>query len=157
MARIIEIHRFAEERFVPLDQRRRIARLARDLHKEIELAGIGIGTVESEPVFLSHLRMLSSGDGVFRLPVWGEVPQTRSQRGGSRRSGIRTLKGSVLGKIVRLYYEAHANPRFSSKGPLVRFANTVGELVLGKAKPFTSDAVKAECRRMKVKAPRPPR
>jgi hypothetical protein len=153
--RIREIQLFATPSLVPLDQRRRIARLARKLDKEIELAGIGIGTGESEAVFLSHLRLLRTIDGLVRLPVWGEAPQTQSKRGGARRSGLRSLKGSVLGKIVQLYCEAHANPRFSPKGPLVRFANPVGELAFGQAEPFTPDAVKAEYRRMKLKAPQP--
>jgi hypothetical protein len=152
--RIGEIQLFATPSLVPLDQRRRIARLARKLDKEIELAGIGVGTVESEPVFLSHLRLLGTIDGVVHLPVWGKAPQSQSKRGGARRSGLRSLRGSVLGKIVRLYCEAHANPRFSPEGPLVRFANMVGELALDEAKPFTPNAVKAEFWRMKLKARR---
>jgi hypothetical protein len=155
--RILEIQWFAvavrkEEEAVPLGRRRRIARLARDLLKEIELAGIGIGTVEQEAAFLTLLRMLRTFDGVVRLPAREAAPQSQSKRGGDRRSGVRSFKGSVLVKIVGLYCEAHANPRFSEGGPLVRFANTVGELALGKAKPFTSNAVKAEFRRMKLGA-----
>jgi hypothetical protein len=159
--RIREIYRFGlstrrEREFVPLDQRRRIARLAHSLQKEIELARFAIGPEESsERAFLVILRMLSAMDGVSRLPVLGEASQSQLKRGGARRSGLQSLKASVLGKTVRLYCEAHANPRFSSEGPLVRFANTVGELALGEAKPFTSDAVKAEFRRMKLKVPRP--
>jgi hypothetical protein len=153
--RIREIQLFATPSLVPLDQRRRIARLARKLHEEIELAGIGIGTVESEAVFLSHLRLLRTIDGFVRLPVWGEAPQSQSKRGGARRSGLQSFKGSVLGKIVRIFCEAQADAGFSPEGPLVRFANAVGELALGTAKPFTSNAVKAEFRRMKLKAARP--
>jgi hypothetical protein len=144
-----------EEELVSLDRRRRIARLARCLHKEIELAGIGLGTVEQEAAFLSHLHVSQTLDGIVRLPV-REARQSQSKRGGARRSGLQSFKGLVLGKIVRLYREADANPRFSPEGPLVRFANTVGELALGIAKPFTSNAVKAEFRRMKLKAARPP-
>jgi hypothetical protein len=155
--RIQEIHlsaaadRKAEEA-VPLLRRRRIARSARDLLKEIELAGFGFGTAEAEAEFLTYLRFFRSFDGVVRVPVWGEAPQTQTRRGGARRSGLQLFKGSVLSKIVRLYREAHANPRFSLEGPLVRFANTVGELALGKAEPFTSNAVKAEFRRLKLRA-----
>jgi hypothetical protein len=137
-----------------LDRRRKIARLAHSLRKEIELAGVGVGTEESEPVFLSHLRMLCNVDGIVRLPAWGQPPQGRPKRGGDRRSGLRSERGEVLGQIVRLYCEAHAKPRFSRQGPLVRFVNAVGELAFGKAKPFTPDAVKAEFRRMKLKARR---
>lgn len=143
-----------EEELVSLDRRRRIARLARCLHKEIELAGIGVGTVEQEAAFLSHLHVLQTLDGIVRLPV-REARQSRSKRGGARRSGLRSLKGLLLGKIVGLYCEAHANPRFSSEGPLVRFANTVGELAFGKARPFTSNAVQGEFRRTKLKARQP--
>jgi hypothetical protein len=160
--RIREIHLSATadrrgEEAVPLDRRRRIARLARELHKEIELVGIGFGTAEAEAAFMSQLRFFRTFDGVVRLPVWGESPQSPPKRGGARRSGLRSFEGSVLEKIVRLYREAHANPGFSSEGPLVRFANTVGELALGTAKPFSSNAVKAEFRRVKLKAPRPRR
>jgi hypothetical protein len=140
-----------------LARRRRIARHAGDLLKEIELGGFGFGTAEEEDEFLTRLRFFRRFDGVVRLPVWGEAQQSQPKRGGDRRSGLQSFKGSVLGKIVGLYREAHANPGFSPEGPLVRFANTVGELALGKAKPFTSNAVKAEFRRMKVKAPRPRR
>jgi hypothetical protein len=159
--RIQEIHLSAAadrkgEEAVPLFRRRRIARSARDLLKEIELAGFGFGTAEAEANFLSWLRFFRSFDGVVRVPVWG-APQSQTRRGGDRRSGLQLFKGSVLSKIVRLYREAHANPRFSLEGPLVRFANTVGELALGKAKPFSSDAVKAEFRREKLRAPRPRR
>jgi hypothetical protein len=160
MKRIEEIHLFAatirkEEEFVSLYRRRRIAHFARCLHNEIELAGIGIGTVEQRDVFQTLLHLLTSLDGVVRLP--GQGPQNRSKRGGARRSGLRLFKGSVLERIVRLYREAHANPRFSSKGPLVRFANTVGELVLDTATPFPSNAVKAEFQKMKRKAALPHR
>ncbi len=54
--------------------------------------------------------------------------------------------------IVRLYVDAHAKPAFSVGGPLVRFANGIGELVLQEQEPFTSDAVKAEFRRQRRKA-----
>jgi hypothetical protein len=155
---IWEIHSFAvavrrEQETVPLDRRRRIARLARDLDKEIELAGIGIGTVEAGEVFLGYLRLLATFDGFSHSPVWGEASQSLSKRG-TRRSRLRSLKDSVLEKTVQLYFEAVANPGFSAEGPLVRFANGIGELTLGTAKPFTSDAVRAECRRMKMKARR---
>jgi hypothetical protein len=56
--------------------------------------------------------------------------QGKSKRGGNRRSGERQLETSVLGMIVRLYCEAHANPAFSNGGPLVKFANTIGRQVL---------------------------
>lgn len=142
------------EQFVSLDRRRRIARFARCLHKEIELAGIGIGNVEQEAVFLAHLHLLETFDGILRLPV-REAPQSQSKRGGARRSGWQSFKGWVLGKIVRLYCGAQADAGFSAEGPLVRFANAVGELALGTAKPFTSNAVKAEFRRIKLRAARP--
>lgn len=59
--------------------------------------------------------------------------------------------------IVRLYCEAHEKPAFSDGGPLVRFVNSVGRQALSvEADPFTSDAVKAEFRRMKPKARRRP-
>jgi hypothetical protein len=142
------------EEMVPLDRRRRIAYHARALYEEIALAGIGFATVEAGAVFLGHLDMFRTFDGIVRhLPLRGEARQSRSKRGGARRSGLRSFKGWLLGKIVRLY-EAHADPRFSSNGPLVRFANTVGELALGEAEPFKPDAVKAEFWRVKHNARR---
>ncbi len=71
--------------------------------------------------------------------------------GGDRRSGDRSLKGSVLGMAVRLYYEAHANPGFSVGGQLVCFANAIGEIALGDGEPFTADAVRSEYNRLKRK------
>jgi hypothetical protein len=110
--RIQEIAAICEaEEFVSLDRRRRIAHLPGCLHKEIELAGIGIGTVEQEAAFLTHLRLLETFDGVVRLPV-REVPQSQSKRGGARRSGSQSFKSSVLGKIVRIYCEAQADAGF---------------------------------------------
>lgn len=138
------------EKGIPLDLRRRISRRARSLQELIEIAGIGLGA--GEDVFLSILRNLGTLDWFIHLP--GNVQQSQSRRGGDRRSGRRSLEGIVLGDIVRLYCEANASAGFSPDGPLVRFANTVGELALGHAKPFTSDAVKAEFRRMKRKAKR---
>jgi hypothetical protein len=132
-----------QEEYVPVGRRRRIVRLAGDLLRELELAGVGIGTAEQEAVFLNSLRMLKTFDGVIRV------------LGGARRSGLRSLKSSVLRRIVRLYCEAQAKPRFSREGPMVRFVNTVGELALGDAKPFSSDADMGEFRRMKLQARRP--
>jgi hypothetical protein len=52
---------------------------------------------------------------------------------------------------ARLYYEAHARPGFSVGGPLVRFANAIGEIALGEREPFTADAVRTEYNRLKRK------
>jgi hypothetical protein len=41
-----------QEEYVPVGRRRRIVRLAGDLLRELELAGVGIGTAEQEAVFL---------------------------------------------------------------------------------------------------------
>jgi hypothetical protein len=49
---------------------------------------------------------------------------------------------------ARLYYEAHARPGFSVGGPLVRFANAIGEIALGEREPFTADAVRTEYNRL---------
>jgi hypothetical protein len=52
-----------EQEFMPLDRRRHIARLARDMLREIELAEIRFATVEAETGFLAQLRWLRSFDG----------------------------------------------------------------------------------------------
>ena len=56
---------------------------------------------------------------------------------------------------VRLYHEAHAMPGGKEGGLSFRFASAVGEFALGEPMPFTPAAVRAEFRRMKVKARRP--
>jgi hypothetical protein len=174
--RICDIWRFAlfnSERVISLARRRRIARLAdnlreasgrldgafaevlgnladagrqpaRDLRKELN----GLGGLGGE--FLDTLRELAGGS-VFPTSRGSPRPPWRAalKAGGDRRSGDRSLKGSVLGMAVRLYYEAHANPGFSVGGPLVRFANAIGEFALGENEPFTVDSVRAEYRRFK--------
>jgi hypothetical protein len=171
LLRIYDIWRFTvfnSEQVIPLQRRRRISRLAtdllaassrvggqfaealqkraaagqllaRDLQRELE----GLGGLHGE--FSDTLRALAGPE-----PAW----RRNLKAGGDRRSGERTLKSSVLGMAVRLYCEAHANPRFSIDGPLVRFANALGELVLGETNPFSPDAVRAEFRRMKPNARR---
>ncbi len=145
--RLYEIYRFAifNSKVVSLDQRRRIARLASKLLSELN--GLG-GLPEG---FLDTLHALAGPKGERRT-----ASQSRPSPGGDRRSGERTLRSSVLGMIVRLYCEAHEEPTFSDGGPLVRFANSVGRWALGvEGDPFTSDAVKAEFRRMKPEVRRP--
>jgi hypothetical protein len=147
VGRLYEIHRFAmfnSGSVVPLDQRRRIARLAHELLAELEnLGGLPEG-------FRDTLHALGG-----RKEEWRSVSQSRSKRGGDRRSGQRTLNSSVLGMIVLLYCEAYEKPAFATRGPLVRFANSAGRWALDvEEDPFTSDAVKAEFRRMKPKARR---
>ena len=50
---------------------------------------------------------------------------------------------------VTYFCLASEKPGFTKNGPLVRFVNQVGEAVLREAKPFTSDAVKGEFRRLR--------
>jgi len=147
--RLLEIYRFAmfnSGAVIPFDQRRRIARLAHEFLAELNRLG---GLPEG---FRDTLHALAGPKAERRT-----ASQSQSKRGGDRRSGERTLKSSVLGMIVRLYCEAHESPAFSDGGPLVRFANSAGRWALGvEGDPFTSDAVKAEFRRMKPKARRGP-
>jgi hypothetical protein len=124
---------------MPPERRRHIARLAFDLREKV----VGLKWMGSE--FNDILRKLAGEEGGRQI-----TRPVRTGRGGDRRSGERTAKGSALGQIVRLYIEAHAKPAFSTNGPLVRFANGIGELVLQEPKPFTSDAVKAEFRRQRA-------
>jgi hypothetical protein len=143
--RIQEIKRFAtfnSEAVIPLVRRRRIARLAEELLTELDGLGVPDGLLDT-------LHALAGSEREWRCKQ-----RNTFTRGGDRRSGDRTLEGSILGMIVRLYCEAHERPTFSKNGPVVRFANAVGEHVLGEANPFTSDAVKAEFRRMKPKSRR---
>jgi hypothetical protein len=176
---------FHSKRVIPLDQRRRISRLAGDLLLED-------GSSEAPAEYLHVLRALAR-----RQPAWRAIPRlpggarraTRllseldglgglsgefidtlrvratserqrfavvRDRGGDRRSGEPTLKNSVLSMIVVLYCEAHAKPGGSEGGPLFRFANAIGELALGEREPFSPAAVRAEFRRMKPNVRRPP-
>ena len=50
---------------------------------------------------------------------------------------------------VTYFCLASEKPGFTKNGPLVRFVNQVGEAVLREAKPFSSDAVKGEFRRLR--------
>ena len=152
----------------PSARRRRIARLAADLR------GVS-GSLDGE--FLEVLRDLAEAgrwcarelrkeleelgglDGRFcdtlqALARYDPAWRGALKMGGDRRSGDRSLKGSVLGMAVRLYYEAHANPGFSVGGQLVRFANAIGEITLRKREPFTADAVRAEYNRFRRKIKR---
>jgi hypothetical protein len=169
--RIYDIWRFAyfnSNRVIPLARRRRIARLAADLR------GVS-GSLDGE--FLEVLRDLAEAgrwcarelrkeldelgglDGRFcdtlqALARYDPAWRGALKMGGDRRSGDRSLKGSVLGMAVRLYYEAHANPGFSVGGQLVRFANAIGEITLRKTEPFTASAVRAEYNRFRRKIKR---
>ncbi len=166
--RIYDIWRFAffnGNPVISLARRRRIARLAADLR------GVS-GSLDGE--FLEVLRDLAEAgrwcarelrkeldelgglDGRFcdtlrALARYDATWRGALKMGGDRRSGDRSLKGSVLGMAVRLYYEAHANPGFSVGGQLVCFANAIGEIALGDGEPFTADAVRSEYNRLKRK------
>jgi len=148
LERIWEIGRFYvsnSESAIPLPRRRKIERLAKALRDE--LAGLG----GLDAGFLATLEALAEPHPVHLLAVESKSAAPRINQktdsevwGGPRRKGQRTLKSSVLGMIVRAYFEACAEPGFSKNGPLFRFANAVGEWILGESNPFTSSAVKAE-------------
>ena len=166
--RIYDIWRFAifnGNEVIDLARRRRIGRLAADLRgvsgsldgnflqvlqdlaeagrwraRELQNELRGLGGLDGR--FSDTLRALVGSD-----PAW----RGTLKKGGDRRSGERSLEGSVLGMAVRLYYEAHARPGFSVAGPLVRFANAIGEIALGEREPFTADAVRTEYNRLKRK------
>lgn len=130
---------------IPLSRRRRIERTAKKLWEELD----GLGGLHGE--FLDTLHTLAGAEMARSKPEG-----IRSQHGGDRRSGEHTLKGSVLRMLIHLYMSAHAKPGFARNGPLVRFANAGGELILGQSKPFTSEAVAAEWQRMQKAAPKRP-
>jgi hypothetical protein len=137
--RIRDIKRFCisnSDAMIPPNRRRKISRLARELRDELD----GLGGLDAS--FRDTLRDLAAPTKV------------RTGRGGDRTSGERGLEQHVLGMATRLYIEACDTPGFSKNGPLFRFANGVGELALGKPGPFTNDAVKAEFRRTKARAPK---
>jgi hypothetical protein len=54
---------------------------------------------------------------------------------------------------VRIYIEACRDPGFSVNGPLCRFANAVGELILGKQ--FKNESVRADFNSLKRKVIKP--
>jgi hypothetical protein len=134
--RILEIHRFCvfnADEVIPLKKRRATAQSAKQLLDNLA----GIGGLSAE--FHEALNLLAkpakdpSGD-------WG----------GDRRSGEPSLKKSVRRMAVRLYLEANEDPGFTPNGPLFRFANRVGELLLlGKPQPFSSTSVRADVRELK--------
>jgi hypothetical protein len=162
--RVFDICRFAyfNRDVIPLQRRRRISRLATDV---LGTAGLREGSFYDILNELAQARRwrarelrkeitgLGGLDGDFRhnlKSLAGErVGAKASGHGGDRRSGERTLEGSVLVMAVRLYCEAAERPGFSISGPLVRFANMIGELVLNEARPFTPDAVRKSYQRTK--------
>jgi hypothetical protein len=130
MSRLCEIQRFVlMASLIPLPRRRKIGRLARDLLVELNRLG-GLS-----PETMADLHALAAG-----------VP-ARSVT--DRRVGQFRLKDSVRRMAVRLYIEACADPGFSKDGPIHRFVNAVGELVLNERAAFSSDSVKAEFNGMK--------
>jgi hypothetical protein len=171
---IEDIWRFGLFSFViPMDRRRAIARLAtdvlgvsetvdegeftptleriacerrwkaRELHSELA----GVGGLSGD--FSRTLRDLAGPEAEWR---------TAMKKGGDRRSGERSLKGSVLAMAVRLYCDAHAKPGFSVEGPMCRFSNAIGGLALGVERPFNAEAVRhahrQECRARQFRSPR---
>jgi hypothetical protein len=142
--RIEQIRSFAIQSgfVIPFEKRQKISGLAGALLSELD--GLSL-----DDEFLGVLKGLASLEGTWRKP--GDA---NPMRGGDRRSGVHTLESSVLRMSVRLYCEAHAEPGFSSRGPLVRFVNAVGEA--SGLSSFTADAVKAEFRRIRSKAKRLP-
>lgn len=178
LARIGDTWRFARmnsEQGIRARQRQRIPRLAAAIASDIygatpefrsELEGL-VGPVLPVPVcddrpakrLLSELDGLSGVSVRFRetLRCLAESEKTLSAtigRGGNRRSGERTLKSLVMGQAVLLYCEAAAKPGGSPTGPLFRFVNLVGQLVLGEERPFSPNSVSAEFQRMRPKARR---
>jgi hypothetical protein len=154
LEQLYEIDRYYvsnSESVIPLSRRRKIERLAKRLRDE--LAGLGgldadfLGTLHAlaqpHPAHLRAARSESNRGGAVDVKHPGPNGVRKAAKPGSR-TGQRTLKSSVLGMIVRAYFEACAEPGFSKNGPLFRFANAVGEWILGESDPFTSDAVKAE-------------
>jgi hypothetical protein len=150
LERIWEIGRFYvsnSESEIPLPRRRKIERLAKALRDE--LAGLG----GLDAGFLATLEALAEPHPVHLLAVESKSAAPRINRktdsevwGGPRRKGQRTLEGSILGMLVRAYFEASAKPGFSENGPLFRFANGFGELILGETAPFTASAVREKFR-----------
>ncbi|MGO4869849.1 MAG: hypothetical protein ACLPGW_04455 [Roseiarcus sp.] len=165
---------------IPLSQRRRIERTAKKLREELKglsglhgefrntlraLTGEGIARSKSAKKLREELEGLGGLHGEFRdtlralagAGITRSKPKgIRSQHGGDRRSREHTLNGSVLRMLIHLYMDAHAKPGFSTRGPVVRFVNAGGELVLGKSEPFNSEAVRAEWQRMRKVAPKRP-
>jgi hypothetical protein len=167
--------RMSSEQGIKARQRQRIPRLAAALASDVygampefrsELEGL-LGPVLPLPACDDRpaTRLLSELDGLSgvsvrfretlrRLADSEKTLFARIGRGGDRRSGERTLKSLVMGQAVLLYCEAAAKPGESPTGPLFRFVNLVGELVLGEEKPFSLNSISAEFRRMRPKARR---
>jgi hypothetical protein len=125
---VYEIYRFVlfdSDVVIPLARRREINRPARNLLAELG----GLGGLDS-----AFMRTLA--DLAANAPA-------RAGRG--RRPGQFSIDDSVRRSAVRLYIHASAaHPGFSINGPLYRFSNAVGELVLGRPSPFTNEALCAE-------------
>ena len=143
---LADIHRFVifnSSGVVDRSKRKKIAAAALKLSGEVQgLGGLPI-------VFTEILDALARGDGLE-----SKISDDKAGRGGDRRSGKRSLKGSVLEMSVRLYREAHQKPGYSENGPLVRFVNAVAALVLGTDHKCDTDVVRKAFKRTKLTAPR---
>jgi len=145
VAKLREWSQWNGARVIPLERRRRIRRCASKLLTELK----ELGTLDA--VFADTLRELAGPE-----PDWRTDLQGKAKQGGDRRSGERSLEGSVLAMAVGLYCDACAKPGFSRNGPLVRFVNLLGELALERPEPFPPDAIKAAFHREKREATRIP-
>jgi len=125
--RISVIHNFVilnSSAAIPIDRRRKIARLARDLSKELNgLGGVG-----------EYFRIVLSA-------LASDAPEKTIK---TRREGQHSVGNGVCAMSVRLYLEASAKPTFSPKGPAFQFVEAIRRLTLGEEGAFTPDTVRAE-------------
>jgi hypothetical protein len=126
---------------IPLEKRRAVARTARDLLQTLIDCSENDERLGLNEDFWNTLGDLARGAA--------PKPGKGTGRGGNRREGQPSLDGMVLSEVVRLYLEAFENPGFSKDGRLVRFANIIGGLLLGKKNPFSSASVGAKFNEMK--------
>jgi hypothetical protein len=130
--RLLDIRSFYEHKTSILeDRRRRLKRAADKLHKELD----GLNGIDAS--FAGSLDQFR--DGLSNAVMSNE-------KTGSRHSA----KTSVLRMAIRLYIELARKSGFSLGGPMVAFANFVGELVLEKPRPFSENAVAGVLKRLKL-------
>jgi hypothetical protein len=151
---------FGIERFYVLnsevarpERRREIRRLAKQLLNELK----GLGGLDKS--FLDTLGALAANPKKYKKAkkdkkaTIGAASAARGKaQGGDHRSGERGAGQSVLAMLIRLYIESTGKSGFSESGPLVRFVNTIGRMIL--PIDFTNDAVKKELQRVKEKMPK---
>jgi hypothetical protein len=121
---------------IPLSERMEIARKAKELLGIFER----VGGIDLDPLFSETLGL----DWIFLQTL-----KVLAAHSNNRQS----VEGHVAAMIVRLYTEAHEKPGFTARGPLVRFAMEIYDLLGVPEDERPSEAtLKAEFNKLKLDA-----